>query len=236
MAAVKKFGQKEASQQLRHIERRIQNPKNKDIDPERKDLNYSFIKDRGMTSYDYLLKRKEELHYRKQADLKLMAGWVVTAPDNLPLKEEDDFFQCVHEFLCERYGGEKNCIQSVVHKDEVSKDINVPLEKRGHHHLHFCFIPTVPDKKHGGFKISAKHCLDLKELRNFHPDLQQYLDSKNIHCTVYSGITKKQGGNRTVKEMKEERELEQELERGLEQELERELEQEHEHEIERFGW
>lgn len=218
MAAVKKFGQQEVFQQLRHIERTIQNPKNKDIDPKRRSLNYSLIKDRGVTSYDYFLMRKEELHYRKQADLKPMAGWVVTAPDDLPLEEEDDFFQYVHEFLCERYGGEINCINSVVHKDEVSKDIFLSEEKRGHHHLHFCFIPTVEDKKHGGYKISAKLCLDRRELRNFHPDLQRYLDGKGIHCTVYSGITEKQGGNRTVRELKKERTLEREYTREYEME------------------
>ena len=199
MAAVKKFSMQEIYQQLRHIERTIQNPKNADIDPGRRELNYSFVEDRGMTSYDYFLKRKSELYCRKQADLKPMAGWVVTAPDDLPEEEEQDFFQYVHAFLAERYGGEQNCIQSVVHYDES-----------GRPHLHFYFVPTVPDVRHGGFKISAKLRLDRKELRNFHPDLQRYLKEQGIHGTVHNGITAKQGGNRTVKELKQERQRERE--------------------------
>lgn len=44
------------------------------------------------------------------------------------------------------------------------------------------------------------------ELRNFHPDLQNYLNKNGLaDAHVHTGITKAQGGNRTVREMKAER-------------------------------
>ena len=46
-----------------------------------------------------------------------MAGWIVTAPKDLPMSEMENFFRVTYEFLAERYG-EKNCVQAVVHNDE----------------------------------------------------------------------------------------------------------------------
>ena len=80
----------------------------------------------------------------------------------------------------------------VVHNDEG-----------GQPHLHCCFIPVVPDRKHGGEKICANDVLTRKELRNFHPELKKYLKNNGIDANINSGITRQQGGNRTVKELKE---------------------------------
>lgn len=199
MASVQKFTINEVYQQLRHIERDIQHPKNLDIDPTRSNLNYSLAPDRGMTSYDYLIQRVQEVYHRKQANLIPMAGWVITAPDELTREEEDIFFQAVYDFLIERYHGEANCIESIVHYDEA-----------GRPHMHFCFVPTVYDTKNERFKISAKECLSLTELRNFHPNLQKYLNEHKVKGIVHNGVTKKNGGNRTVRELKKERTIERE--------------------------
>lgn len=84
-------------------------------------------------------------------------------------------------------------------------------------HLHFCFIPVEEDPKHEqGYKICANDVLDRRELRNFHPDLQRYLDEHGLEdAHVMTGVTKRQGGNRTVAQLKVEREQEyqQEVER-----------------------
>lgn len=193
MASVKKFTAAAVVNQLRHIERTIATPANRDIDPERESRNYSLAPDRGMSSYDYFLKRKSELYCYKRADVKVMAGWIVTAPKELAAEEYNSFFQHAHNFLISRYG-EENCIQSIIHNDES-----------GQPHLHYLFIPTVPDKKHGGEKICANDRISAKELRNFHSDLQRYLKSNGIRAIVKNGITAAQGGNRSVWEMKQER-------------------------------
>ena len=124
-----------------------------------------------------------------RADVKVLAGWVVTAPKELPVEQQKIFFQTVHMFLAERYGIQ-NIVESIVHKDESQA------------HLHLLFLPVTKDKKNGGEKICANEVITRNDLRTFHPDLQRYLKAHGVNATVQSGITKKQGGNRTVKTLK----------------------------------
>ena len=50
--------------------------------------------------------------------------------------------------------------------------------------MHFCFIPVEEDLKHEqGYKICANDVLDRRELRNFHPDLQRYLNEHGLEET-----------------------------------------------------
>lgn len=201
MASIKKFTETAVVNQLRHIERSIKNPSNQDINPEKSGENYSLMKNRGISSYEYYKKRKSELYCYKRSDVKVMASWVVTAPKELHKSEHAMFFEAVYSFLSGRYG-EKNCIQAIVHNDES-----------GQPHLHYCFIPVVADKKHGGEKICANDLISKQELRNFHPALEKYLKEKGIDANVHSGVTKKQGGNRSVREMKRDRTYIQTVER-----------------------
>lgn len=196
MASVSKFTMSAVVNQLRHNERTINHPSNKDLDPTKTYLNYTLSPDRGMSSYDYFKYRKNQLYCYNRSDVKVLVGWIVTAPKTLPESMQSTFFQSTYNFLIKRYG-EENCIQAIVHKDES-----------GQPHLHFCFIPVVPDKKHNGEKICANDVINPKELRNFHPDLQKYLKSDGINVNIINGITKAQGGNKTVRTMKREREYE----------------------------
>ena len=192
MASVKKFTESAVVNQLRHIERTIAHPENMDIEKDRTVQNYSLLPQRGISSYEYYRQRKSELYCYNRADVKVMAGWIVTAPKDLPMSEMEKFFNVTYEFLSERYG-EKNCVQAVVHNDEG-----------GQPHIHFLFIPAVADKKHGGEKICANDVLNKTELRNFHSALQKYLLDHGVQANILTGITKTQGGNRTVRELKQE--------------------------------
>ena len=192
MASVKKFTESAVVNQLRHIERTIAHPENMDIEKDRTVQNYSLLLQRGISSYEYYRQRKSELYCYNRADVKVMAGWIVTAPKDLPMSEMEKFFNVTYEFLAERYG-EKNCVQAVVHNDEG-----------GQPHIHFLFIPAVADKKHGGEKICANDVLNKTELRNFHSALQKYLLDHCVQANILTGITKAQGGNRTVRELKQE--------------------------------
>ena len=169
-----------------------------DLDPERLEHDYVLSPDRGMTEYDYFLQRKSELYCYNRDDVKVMVGWIVTAPQDLDPARYDDFFCASYDFLENRYGKE-NVVQAIVHDDEG-----------GQPHLHFCFIPVEEDPKHEqGYKICANDVLDRRELRNFHPDLQRYLDEHGLEdAHVMTGVTKRQGGNRTVAQLKVEREQE----------------------------
>lgn len=192
MASVKKFTESAVVNQLRHIERTIAHPENMDIEKDRTVQNYSLLPQREISSYEYYRQRKSELYCYNRADVKVMAGWIVTAPKALPMSEMEKFFNVTYEFLSERYG-EKNCVQAVVHNDEG-----------GQPHIHFLFIPAAADKKHGGEKICANDVLNKAELRNFHSALQKYLLDHGVQANILTGITKTQGGNRTVRELKQE--------------------------------
>ena len=198
MASVEKFSAGAVRNQLRHNRREIEHSSNLDIDPSRQGQGYVLSPDRGMTEYDYFKQRISQLYVYNRNDIKVMAGWVVTAPQNLDPKRYDDFFCSTYDFLENRYGKE-NVIQAIVHDDEG-----------GQPHLHFCFVPVVEDPKHDeGYKVCANEVLDRRELRNFHPDLQRYLDEHGLEdAHIMTGVTKQQGGNRTVAQLKAEREQE----------------------------
>lgn len=159
----------------------------------------------GLQYVDLLRDKGVAVHILNRDDVKVMVGWIVTAPQDLDPARYDDFFCASYDFLENRYGKE-NVVQAIVHDDEG-----------GQPHLHFCFIPVEEDPKHEqGYKICANDVLDRRELRNFHPDLQRYLDEHGLEdAHVMTGVTKRQGGNRTVAQLKVEREQEyqQEVER-----------------------
>lgn len=197
MASVSKFVEKAVVWEIKHNERSIKHSSNKDIDYSKTHLNYSVLPEREISCYEYFKKRKSELFCYKRADVKVLAGWVVTAPKELPFNQYKQFFQNVFEFLSNRYGI-NNTVQAIVHMDEQTP------------HLHFLFIPSTEDKKHGGEKICANDVITRQDLRTFHPDLQRYLKSQGMNAQIQSGITKKQGGNRTVKRLKLERKIQRE--------------------------
>lgn len=194
MASSAKFTAKAVVNQLRHIERQIKNPSNKDIDLDKVHMDYYLSPQRDISSYSYYKQRLAELYVYNRADVIHMVGWVITAPQDLPKSEEDIFFAECYRFLEQRYG-DKNVVSAVVHKDEV-----------GQSHLHFCFIPAVPDPKRGGEKLCVNEVLTPREMSNFHPALQKHLKDNGIDAKVMTGVTKAQGGNRTVHQMKQERE------------------------------
>lgn len=202
MASVAKFTRAAVRNQLRHIERTISHPANDDIDASMSSANYSLAPQRRMDSYSYYHQRLSELYVYNRSDVKVMAGWIVTAPADLAKERHEAFFQATYDFLAERYG-EENCIQAVVHNDES-----------GQPHLHYLFIPVVADLKHGGEKVCANDVLNRAELRDFHPALQHHLDERGIDACVTSGITARQGGNKTVRELKKERVREHRWERS----------------------
>lgn len=67
-------------------------------------------------------------------------------------------------------------------------------------------------------KISANDVLNKAELQHLHTDFQEFLDKHGINGNVHSGITAAQGGNRTVKELKQDTDRIQEFIRNVERE------------------
>lgn len=197
MASVEKFGKGAVAHQIRHIERITENFSNEDIDKSKISNDLMLTPSRGISSFDYYKQRLEECRVLNRKDVKTCFGWIITVPEDVPQSMEDLFFFNVYDFLCGRYGGEKNCVSAVVHKDES-----------GRSHLHWLGMPIVGDEKKGIEKICCKEVLNRKDLRNFHPDLDRFLRNRGMNCSVYTGVTAAQGGNRTVREMKAERAVE----------------------------
>ena len=137
MAAVKKFTSSAARNQIRHIERQIENPSNPDIDREKADLNYFLSPDRGITNYQYLEKLKNEVYIYGRKDVKILAGWIITQPAELPEKDSEKFFETCYGFLNDTYvGGEAACVSAVVHADESGQ----------RPHMHYLFVPLAENR------------------------------------------------------------------------------------------
>ena len=83
MASVTKFTAGAVYNQLRHNLRQIAHSSNPDIDPVRLRQDYVLSPDRGMSDYDYFQERLSQLYVYGRNDVKVMAGWVVTAPQDL---------------------------------------------------------------------------------------------------------------------------------------------------------
>lgn len=230
MASVGKYTLHDAVQILRHNSRQIKNPSNHDIYKPLSKENYQLHPDRGMSDYEYLKQRKSELYCYDRKDVKVIAGWIVTCPAEVTDPEQQKrFFQSTYDFLTSRYGGERNVVQAYVHYDEgkrvklVNKDGSPALDKDGKQktelkcgrpHLHYVFVPTVKDDKHEqGEKICCKDVVNKFDLTTIHQDLQKHLKNNGVQGKVLTGITKANGGNRTVGELKREWEKDREVQK-----------------------
>lgn len=197
MASVKKHTDAAVYNVLRHSNRTIPNSSNVDIDVSRTADNYCLHPDRNMGDYDYYKQLKQHLYVFQRKDVKTMATWVITCPKEITDRiEQERFFRSCYRFLTYRYGGEVCCVSCWVHADEAGK---TP-------HMHFCFVPISKDAKHGGYKICANDVLNRADLRGFHDALEKHLKADGIDAQVKNGSTS--GGNKSVRELKQETEIE----------------------------
>lgn len=182
--------------------------------------------------YQHYKELKEQFYCFNRKDVNTMVSVVVTLPKEINDPEtEEKFFKGVADFLTDRYS---NTVSITVHKDEgkhyvlkdnggnpILDDSGKPIKEwhEGRAHLHYTFVPTVkidkkalsekknPIKAMADYeeKISAKERINRTELLHLHPDLNRYInDNCGIKCNLNSGITKSQGGNKTVEQYKKE--------------------------------
>ena len=160
-----------------HFDRKTSNHSNKDIDTERSYLNYDLRNDGdGLDTRFRMKKRLSEVYCMKRADVKPMAVWIITLPEELKEKSNEEqkaFFKAGYDFMKNRYGGEKNVLSANVHNDETTP------------HMHFAFMPVVWDEKKQREKVSAKQVLTRKDLKSFHQDLDKFL--KETIPGIYHG-------------------------------------------------
>ncbi|PGU25171.1 MobV family relaxase [Bacillus thuringiensis] len=177
MAHVQKFTAGAVNGLSIHFDRKTVNHSNKDIDIERSHLNYDLRNNSdGLDTRSRMEERLKEVYCMKRADVKPMAVWVLTLPEELKNKnaeEQKAFFKAGYDFMKERYGGEKNVLSANVHNDETTP------------HMHFAFMPVVWDKKNQREKVSAKQVLTRVDLKSFHQDLDKHL--KETIPEIYQG-------------------------------------------------
>lgn len=192
MAHVEKFSRGAIGGLSIHIERKTENHSNKDIDNSKTKDNYDLCEKDGDMMSRYK-ERLNEVHCLNRADVKVMADWVVTLPEELKEKPRGDkraFFEETYDFLSERYGKE-NVLAGVVHNDETTP------------HMHFAFMPVTYDEKREREKVSAKEVLNRNELKSFHQDLDKHLKEKIPHVYEKGVLNDKTIGVKDIATLKE---------------------------------
>ena len=197
MAHMQKFKGSSASHILGHCERErgkegyLKYRNGSYIDESRTQYNQSFPA--AGKGKQRLEQRLAEVAPKRRKDAVTMIDWVVTLPEQLSDssgKAISQFFSTTLHFLSDRYG-EKNLVGAYLHVDETTP------------HLHYCFVPVVTDPD-GTERLCAKQLMSRKELNSFHKELDTELEKCfGIPGLALTGITKEQGGNKSVSELKE---------------------------------
>lgn len=190
MAHLMKFNKASCGHMFAHFDRQAENISNENLDRTKTDLNYNLATHQLMKQGDFVKKRCSEVHCQNRKDVNVMCSWIVTAPKDLPVQEQEQFFQSSYDFMQQRYGKE-NVISAYVHMDEIQP------------HLHFAFVPVVYDQKKERYKVSAKEKVNRYDLQTFHSDLGNYLEKSLGHeVNVLNGATKE--GNKSIDELRRE--------------------------------
>ena len=193
MACYEKYKSNSVSMMLNHYDRHeeeLRQRGNDAIDMSRTHLNYSLLEADGeakKTAYERYKERLSEVYRSPRADVNTLVDCVVTLPKDVPEDRSKEFFQTVFEFLCDQHG-RQNVIAAAVHMDETTP------------HLHFAFIPVVPDEKHG-YKVCAKDAVSHRYLWQFHKKLHLFVEKRmGMPVSILNGATL--GGNKSVLELK----------------------------------
>lgn len=142
-------------------------------------------------------RRWRTVPHSKRKDLVALVGVVFTLPDPIPLDRADEFFDLVTRFIVDRYGAD-NMMGAWVHWDES-----------GRPHLHAAVTPVCQVQRKGGETVetfSAKTLLNRRHYRTWHTDADAYISAamKITNTGIINGVTARQGGNRSVAQMKRE--------------------------------
>ena len=194
-----KFTRNQSGNILVHCDRSDPNRtyKNQEIDHSKTYLNYNLAPEHtGMTDYEFMKKRCEEFKVLKRKDVNWLVSWVITMPTDYK-GNKALFFREAYNFMENRYGKD-NVVSAYVHLDETSP------------HMHFCFVPVIFDKKKQEYKVNAKQCINKVELKQIHPEMQEYLENKlQTKVNILNGATAE--GNKTIDQLKKEEKIKQKV-------------------------
>ena len=190
MANYQKYNRQQAVQLTRHNERQHGDKtehSNEMIDKARTHLNYN-LAPHNVKPMKFIDDRLKEIYVHGNAST-VMTSYVLTLPRDFQGNQED-FFKEAYNFFENRVGKE-NVISAWVHLDESQP------------HMHFQNVPVVYDDKRNRYKLKGKDFETKKSLKEFHPELQTYLEEKlKVPCNVLNGAT--DNGNKTINQLKAE--------------------------------
>ena len=148
-----------------HNQRRTENHSNKDIDPDRKHLNYDLVQGRTenyKTDIQKFIDEKKAGTRATRKDAVLVNEWIITSDkpffDNLNKKETELFFKDAKDYFADKFGDD-NIRYAQVHLDETTP------------HMHLGVVPFDENNK-----LSAKrvfNCATLIEIQDELPTLMQ---------------------------------------------------------------
>lgn len=140
-----------------------------------------------------------ETPHAKRKDLACFCCWAISLPNEIPTYRMGEFFDLCMRYCVSKYGAE-NIVGGWVHVDEDHRP-----------HLHVAFVPvatTVSTDDDGNElinrRICAKEVINRKHLSSWHGGLTSLIQQKMKieNPGIENGITREQGGNRTVEQMK----------------------------------
>lgn len=145
----------------RHVDRETENHSNKDIDPERKHLNYDLVERDTRIQTDILnyIESEKSTTRAIRKDAVLCNEWIISSDkqffDNLSPEETRNYFEVAKDYFAEKYG-EKNIRFAVVHMDEKTP------------HMHLGIVPFDENNK-----LSAKRMFDRATLIKVQDELPE---------------------------------------------------------------
>lgn len=164
---------------LRHDLRLHNEYRNKNIDVNRKGLNYDF--NDGKNPFDLLKNRLDEIFIygrngKKSSKIINLCSVCVTMPLDCPVSEKD-FFKMIDEVLSDKFGID-NKISHIVHKDEGVTGVpgvpGVPLRI----HSHYKFTPCIYNLDKQREELCCKKVMNRTMLQGFHADIEKRIYDK----------------------------------------------------------
>ena len=197
---IKKYKRNAVGHILLHNEQSFARSKRENVNNSETNKNYNFVSGTGIDNLRKVL-NCSDVHVSKRKDLNVVCSLVLTAPQNLPISREREFYKYAFEFFNSRW--HCPCISAWVHNDEKKKYINSKTNKVvwSRSHVHYTFVPLVYDKQKEKYKVCAKEVVNKKDLQTLHYDFKKYIDKKmNLDLEIINGAT--EGVNKTILELK----------------------------------
>lgn len=186
---IQKYTRSAVGHILKHNEPSKARRGRENVDNNRTQYNYSFVRGHGMKNLKKVLGRSD-VYVCPRKDVNILCSVCLTAPADLPPEREGEFFELAFKFLQDRYKSSP-CVSCWVHYDEQGFKP----------HLHYDFVPLVFDEKKSRFKVNAKSVVCLSDLQTLHKDFDKYItDNMGLKLAVLNGATA--NGNKTILELK----------------------------------